>query len=507
MRVFAVACVVVLAWAVPAGAQYVPPAPAATTPGAPPPPEQNEDPNQGQEIRLSLPEAVALGLRQNRQIRSAYLDRTLQKFDIMLAETRFEPKLQALSIGASRDWAATPVTGTTITDGVAVGVTPVVRWELPTGGSLSTGTSVTHSMERGAAAARDGTTSWTVDLTQPLLKGGGLEVGMAPLRKARLAEKANVLALKGTVSAQVKAIIDAYYALVLTQQNRVIAGNGLERARGLMEVNRALIAAGRMADNEIFQTETNIANQEFAVLRADNDVTSARRALLTLLGLDPAAIVVPAEEIVAEPLTVDLPTARALALENNPDYLRQRVGVEQSRIDLLLAENAALWGLDLTLGHTERRDGATTLGTYGGRADDAGTSVGLNLTIPLDRRPLQRDTLAAKVALQKAEWAVDDAREAVEKGVRDAVRNVDVYWRQLELARRARILAQRTLEAEMIKLRTGRTSNFQLLSVEDGLRQAEQQELTAVIAYLGALATLDDQLGTTLDTWSISLND
>lgn len=497
-----VALVAVLAGTVPAVAQYVPPAPPATMPGAPPAAEP-----QGPEIKLSLPEAVALGLRQNRQIRSAYLDRTLQKFDAMLSETRFQPKLQALSIGASRDWAATPLTGTTISDGVDVGVTPVIRWDLPTGGSLSTGTSVRHSMVRGAAAARDGTTSWTVDLTQPLLKGGGLDVGMAPLRKARLAEKANILTLKGTVASQVKAIIDAYYGLVLAQQNRVIARNGLERARALMEVNRALIAAGRMADNEIFQTETNIANQEFAVLRADNDFTAARRSLLTLLGLDPAATVVPAEEIVAEPLTVDLPTARTLALDNNPDYLRQIIGLEQSRLDMMLAENATLWDLGLTVGHTERRDGATTLGAYDGRADAAGTSVGLNLTIPLDRRPVQRDTLAAKIALQKAEWAVDDAKEAVEKGVRDAVRNVDVFWRQLELARRARQLAEQTLEVEMIKLRNGRTSNFQLLSVEDSLRQAEQQELSAVIAYLGALATLDQQLGTTLDTWSISLND
>ncbi|MGC2854653.1 TolC family protein [Novispirillum sp. DQ9] len=496
-------CALVALAAAPAAAQYVPPAPAATTPGAPPPAAEP----QGADIALSLPEAVALGLRQNRQIRSAYLDRTLQKFDTLLSETRFEPKLQGVTIGASRDWRATPATGTTISDDVNVGVTPVIRWDLPTGGSLTTGTSVTHSMVRGAAAARDGSTSWTVDLTQPLLKGGGLEVGMAPLRKARLGEKSNILALKGTVSGQVKAIIDAYYTLVLAQQNRVIARNGLERARNLMEVNRALIAAGRMADNEIFQTETNIANQEFAVLRADNDFTAARRALLTLLGLEPTANVIPGEEVVAEPLTVNLEQARTLAFENNPDYLRQLIGLEQSKIDMMLSENARLWDLDLTVGHTESRDGATTLGRYGGQADAAGTSVGLNLTIPLDRRPIQRDSLAAKIALQKAEWAVDDAREAVEKGVRDAVRNVDVFWRQLELARRARVLAEQTLEVEMVKLRNGRTSNFQLLSVEDSLRQAEQQELSAVIAYLGALATLDQQLGTTLDTWSISLND
>ncbi len=44
-------------------------------------------------IELTLSDAIYLGLRDNRAIRSAYLDRIAQKFDLRVAEDRFTPKL------------------------------------------------------------------------------------------------------------------------------------------------------------------------------------------------------------------------------------------------------------------------------------------------------------------------------------------------------------------------------------------------------------------------------
>ena len=43
-------------------------------------------------LELSLPEAIFLGLRDNRFIQSAYLQRIAQKFDLKVAEDKFTPK-------------------------------------------------------------------------------------------------------------------------------------------------------------------------------------------------------------------------------------------------------------------------------------------------------------------------------------------------------------------------------------------------------------------------------
>ena len=68
-------------------------------------------------------------------------------------------------------------------------------------------------------------------------------------------------------------------------------------------------------------------------------------------------------------------------------------------------------------------------------------------------------------------------------------------------------LSRRKLDIEREKLQAGRSSNFQVLSFESDLRNAESARLNALIAYLNTQAHLDQTLGTTLESWDIDLND
>jgi outer membrane protein TolC len=55
------------------------------------------------------------------------------------------------------------------------------------------------------------------------------------------------------------------------------------------------------------------------------------------------------------------------------------------------------------------------------------------------------------------------------------------------------------------KLKVGRSSNFQILVFEGDLRNTENAQLNAQIAYLNALTDLDDRMGRILDTWRIPI--
>ncbi len=93
---------------------------------------------------------------------------------------------------------------------------------------------------------------------------------MAPVRIARISERNNQLRIKGTVINQVSGIILAYRNLVQSQEQLRIANDSLRRARELAEVNRALIAAGRLAQVEQIQSDTAIAQQELSLIAARN---------------------------------------------------------------------------------------------------------------------------------------------------------------------------------------------------------------------------------------------
>ena len=459
----------------------------------------------GAPVNLSLVEAVALGLRDNRTIRSAYLDRIAQRFDLVVAQSAFLPKLNIVGSLAATRTSGAP--GTTSTLG------PTATWLAPTGATVQFSWVRNQTAGGGELAEETETTNLTV--TQPLLQGAGLAVNLAPLRTAELQEQIDKLGLKTTVSATVTSIVQAYRTLQQTQEQLKLAKASQERSNSLLDTNRSLIAAGRMAAADLIQTQADAANQQVAVLQAEQARESAQLALLQLLAVDLRTDVIAADPIKAEHMDIDLEQVIALGLNNRMDLLAERKALAQDRQSLIVAKNNRLWNLSVVGSvQNERFSGAapplaTIAGTNTVTTVTSGTTgnVGLQLNIPIGDYSLRQTEIQAQITVRKAEIQLEDLQQQVEASVRDAVHGVEISWRQLEAARQARDLAAKALENERDKLKAGRASNFEVLSFEADLRAANTQSLAASIAYLNALTTLDQQLGTTLDTWRISLND
>ena len=79
--------------------------------------------------------------------------------------------------------------------------------------------------------------------------------------------------------------------------------------------------------------------------------------------------------------------------------------------------------------------------------------------------------------------------------------------RQVKLAQESRRLYERKLEVEMEKLRTGRSTNFQVVASQNDLFFAQNFELTSVVSYATARTALDRILGVTLEKWGIKVAD
>lgn len=455
----------------------------------------------GPELRLTLPEAVYLGLRRNPAIRSAYLQRILDKYNLSVSESLFSPK-GSIVASATADRTGASLNG-------AGQLTPSVQLLTPLGTTIDFGWDLRQAgrRQRGNGLLA-GESALTLTVIQPLLKGAGYEVNMAPLREARLQERYNRLRLKTTVADTITGIARAYHRFVQARQQIGLAKGALDRARELDGANRALIAAGRMAQVELVQAQSTMAVQELALLQAENAFDAARLELLTVLAIDPETRIVPADTLTASPVRVDVKTAAELAFDNRPDYLSQLIAIESARLGLVVATNEQAWDLSLGIGVSAPGGGRT-----GWRASEnlpntkTDLRAGLQLTIPINNPAVRQREVQATVGLRQNETLLEQLRAQVDQQVRDGVRTVDTAWRQYRLSRQVRELSERTLANEMVKLRAGRSGNFQVVSYQDQLRGAENAELAALVAYLDALITLDQLLGTTLDTWGVQLND
>lgn len=91
----------------------------------------------------------------------------------------------------------------------------------------------------------------------------------------------------------------------------------------------------------------------------------------------------------------------------------------------------------------------------------------------------------------------DDIQLEVESRLGDVNSSRD----RITAARRARELAERRLEVTRERFRLEREDIFQVVSLQNAVVTAQNEEVNAKIDFLDAVTQLDQALGVTLNTW------
>ncbi|MYE58913.1 MAG: TolC family protein [Alphaproteobacteria bacterium] len=460
------------------------------------------EPAGGRELHVSLADTVQLALDNNRDLSNARLGRILQRYSLEIAENEFRPRF-ALGTGAQRSGAP----GTRPNDTAQLSTSALLR--IPTGGQFALTWSGHHS---GSSGGDPYSQSLSLTFSQPLLRGAGVEVATAGLRSARRAEQQNLLAFRDAVAAVISSVVRLYRAYGQAQRNVEVVERALARAREHYEINQLLVSTGRMAEQELVQNRAEIKQRELGIAAAMNALDAARLRLVDILDVDSDTRFVLTDALELDPEAIPPPAdpdaSLEIALAHRSDYRLARFAIEEAEQSLLLARDRRRWDLSLntTLNFAGSAPGIG--GTF--RGLDAGDYfVGLNLSVPLGEvanAPSRLAHLNAAIELRRVRTGHANLRHAIEVAVRNAVRTVHASYQQILLAREARVLAEEKVEIERIKLASGISSNFEMISAEDALLAAHNQETDTVIGYLNSLTALDATLGTTLETWEIDVS-
>lgn len=264
-----------------------------------------------------------------------------------------------------------------------------------------------------------------------------------------------------------------------------------------MEINQALIEAGRIAPVDIVQNEADIANRQVNLVAAKNQLESLKINLLKILDIEQNIDLVAVDDISAKQkeIPLDAEALKRIALENRPEYLQAQLVLERTKFDLLVAENNKLWDLGLFADYNNDISNNTAL------------RAGVRLNRTFGDRSIQTAIVRNQVNLAQAENTLQELRETIELDLIDQINQVKLSFQQLQLAQQATQQAQRQLDIEREKLRLGRSEIFQVLNFQDALVSARNNEINAKIEYLNALTRLDRVVGTTLATWQISIEE
>ena len=346
-------------------------------------------------------------------------------------------------------------------------------------------------------------------ITQPLLRGGGTAVNLAPVRLARVASEAEAVRLRAAMEEVVLATEESYWHLVEAGERLKVARASLELARSLAENVDERVRVGGLPPYERLGAEAEVALREEGVAVAEQGLADAQDRLLEVTGVGTEEaeswnlrpLPAPLPPIEAE--RPDLAVALARARDHRTDLALARLARERRGLEAARADNLRLPDLALTgragVGGLTGDQRVHELADQLGRRDFLSYGVGLALTYPLGNRAGRAAADQAHRRHRQADLALRKAAAAAVEAVRAAVREVTTSERRIEATAKAVASRQALLGAEEEKFRAGVATPHDVLEVQRDLTEARERHVASRTAYLLAVARLWDSEGMLLE--------
>jgi len=342
-------------------------------------------------------------------------------------------------------------------------------------------------------------------VTVPLLRGRGRDVVAATETAAGIEVEASLLDLNQTISSLLANTSSSYWNAVGAVRNLKVAQASEDRGKIYVENVQTLIAAGRVPQTEIHQVVANLATRSAARIAAEQGLVAARQQLALAMGLSTdqmASVGIPTEDLPKDDgLALAILNSHSLqqffdlALERRADYLADKKREMGQRALLTPARNATLPELNLNLstGYSSLSEGTGFVDFLRapGRAP-RGPDLGAGITyrFPPSNNAAFGALMQAQSNVRQAELRTLQTSQTIMASVVTAVGGVRNAALQLQRAQEAVTASQEALQGEREKYRLGVGQIVDVLTMEDRLTTAEQNQVAAELGYALALTQL-----------------
>lgn len=450
---------------------------------------------------LSLRDAILLSVRYNPDIQNAEVQRVVDKYNLRVSQFAFELQY-ALNGQATYN--------TTVANGVKSGsdsqnLIPTASLTGPYGTTIQTTilNPVTHSV----GFARFYNPAATVSITQPLLRGFGPDITLAPLYNAEDIELVNRLILKNTLISTITSVVVQYIATFQAQNNIKAQEASLKQVQAAYEQAKLLVKAGRRGPADLLQFEANAASQKLTLQQNQVALLQAKETLLNLIGLEPQSTISLPESI--QEIIKKIPSLKesiAITLANNPTYQQAIIGIRVLKRQLAVSKDNIRPQLDLSLTQTQG-GGSGGLPNAGPESlvngSNHSTTVMLTLSVPISTLPQEQAIASSQVALQQAITNLAALKRSIELNVMTTYNTLLSQKEQVKQANQAVMFAKKTYDIANIKLKYGKISSFEVNTLQVNLITAVTNYISTFATYITTQANFDSILGITTDRWEL----
>jgi outer membrane protein TolC len=407
----------------------------------------------------------------------------------------------------------------------------------PTGGSVQ----VAWNNERQTTNSPNNTLNpqltsfFQFEAQQQLLAGFGFGPNLRFLRIAKTNQKVGDIAFRAQIIATVVQICDLYWDLVSAYDDEQVKERSVTFATETLDKSRKQLELQAIPEMDVLKAESDVATreQDLTVARTNLELQELYMKNAITRSLDDPILqempVIPVDHIGTQgggQAQIALPPAQDMiadALKSRTELQESSLVLQNSELSRKTARNALLptlsvYGLYTGTGYGGSPNGTAGVGTsapagFGGAAENAFNysspeyQVGFQLNVPLRNRIAKADQYRTELEYRQSQVYLEELKKRIRIEVRNARYALEQGASRVDAARKARDLAQRTLDIMQKEQKLGAGSNQQTLSAEHDLALAESALVAAETAYEKAHIEVRRATGSVLEEYGISIAD
>jgi outer membrane protein TolC len=534
-------------------------------PIAPAPPIQRVGVNADKQTLLTLRDAVALALENNRDIAIERFNTQLNEQDLRAAKGAYDPSLTS-SIFYDRQ--TQPVASlllggengrlrTTEFTGTAT-LAQRVPWQ---GGDVRVSYDQSRATSQNLFNSLNPqfTSRLSVEFTQPLLRNRKIDASRRAIRIASRRLDLSDSQFRQRAIEIIAQVERAYWDLAFARRDAEIKRESVELARTQLEHNERLVKQGTLAPSDVVSARVEVERRTDEAEAAIEAIQRAENALKALLLPAGAAEQWSATLVTAEAPQLNndalLPVEDALrlAFNNRPEMEQYRLRNELNKVDVQYYRNQTKPQVDLiasygTFGLAGKERETTNpivasnqllvdrvnqlsqaaglpalppfsfgttpdkfIGGYGQNASNLfgnefrAFRVGVSINLSLRNRTAKANYGRALVEGKQLDAQRQRTEQMIEVEVRNALQGLETARRRVEAAKNSRVNAELQYQSEQRKFDAGQSTNYFVLDRQNALAAARGRELKALTDYTKAVAEFQRALSTTLTNNNVAL--
>lgn len=400
-------------------------------------------------------------------------------------------------------------------------------------------------------------TALTFSYTQPLVRGLKFDNARRQIEIARKNLSLSDALFRERAIETITSVQRAYWDLVFALRNLQIQKDAVRDARSQLDHNRRLVEEGQLAPIDIVAAEGQISSFEQSLYTAVEDVSRTENNLKNLIAQNQQSTlwseaIVPTDAVNLAVPEITLPDALQRAMENRPELQQSNAARDINQIDQRFLKDQTKPAIDLigsygisglagsvstngvnpfTASSQQVRDrvdqlsvlagldplpvvppqtfAPELLGGYGQSVTNLLANrynnfrVGVQINLPLRNRTAEAQYGRSLVEGQRIATQREQVEQTIQVDVRNALQSMRSAEARLRAAAATREASEKQYESERRKLDAGQSTVFLVLDRQTMLTNARGSELKAQTDLNKAIADLQRATGNALNTSSV----